>query len=178
MKIKVLEKTKGCMPEVFKVGDWIDLRTAEEVVLTGPYAKMLHRKKRDNELERLRDVLFDSKIIPLGVCIKVPKGFECIVAPRSSTFKKYGILQTNSIGVIDNLYCGNDDEWKMPVIATRPVTIPAGTRLAQFRMQLSQKATMWQKIKAMFSSSLVIVEVDSLDDNSRGGFGEGTNSKH
>lgn len=176
MKIKVLEKTPGCLPEIIKVGDWIDLRTAEDVTLIGPHAKMLHKKKREGELERVRDVLFDSNVIPLGVCIKVPKGFECIVAPRSSTFKKWGLLQTNSIGVIDNSYCSDKDEWKLPVIATRPVTIPKGTRIAQFRVVISQKATIWQKFKAVLGSPVAVVQVESLGGEPRGGFGSTDNN--
>lgn len=78
----------------------------------------------------------------------------------------------------DNImsYCGNEDEWKMPVLATRDVTIPKGTRIAQFKVQLSQKATWWQKLKWLFSSSIKIEKVASLDNPVRGGFGStGTN---
>lgn len=73
-------------------------------------------------------------------------------------------------------YCGEEDEWKMPVMATREVTIPKGTRIAQFRVQLSQKATWWQKLKWLFNSSVKIEQVDSLGNPSRSGFGStGTN---
>lgn len=105
MEIKVLELTSGCLPEILPQGDWIDLKTAIDVRFNAPQACKLHRRKAKgkevNEEERTRDVDFHSYIAPLGVCIQVPKGYECIVVPRSSTFKKYGILQTNSIGVID-----------------------------------------------------------------------------
>lgn len=117
-------------------GDWYDLATAEEVTL---------RKG-------------DFKIIRLGVSIELPQGYEAIVAPRSSTFKKYGILQANGIGIIDNGYCGDDDEWGFPAYACRDVTIPAATRICQFRIQKVQP-------------HLELVEVDSLDNESRGGFG-------
>ena len=78
-------------------------------------------------------------------------------------------LQDNTMS-----YNSDNDEWKLAVIATRKVTIPKGTRIAQFRVQLSQKATWWQKIKWLFSSSIKLEKVDSLDNEERGGFGEGT----
>lgn len=172
MTIKILEKTSGCMPTIIDNGDWIDLVTAEDITLRGPYSKTLKKKTKDGQVtERYRDVVAASKLIPLGVCIKVPSGFEALLLPRSSTFKKWGILQTNSQGIIDNSYSGNDDEWKLPVISTRTVTIPKGTRIAQFRIQLSQKATTWQKIKWLFSSKVKLKQVSSLDSQSRGGFG-------
>jgi dUTP pyrophosphatase len=171
MKIKVLEKEPGCMPEVIEKGDWIDLKTAENVYLLGPYAKMLHRHKKDEELQRLRDVIFDSTLIKLGVAMEIPKGCEAHLIVRSSSFKKWGILQSNSKGIIDYTYSSDKDEWKLPVIATRKVTIPKGTRIAQFRIQLSQKATWWQKLKWLFSSSIKLEKVDSLKNEERGGFG-------
>lgn len=101
MKIKILEKTPGCMPKQFKVGDWFDLSTAEEVTLKDPHAETLHKHKVGEETVKFRDVVFHSTLIPLGVAMQLPKGFEAIVAPRSSSFRKFGIIQTNSIGVID-----------------------------------------------------------------------------
>ncbi len=95
--------------------------------------------------------------ICLGVAMKLPEGYEAIIAPRSSTFKRYGLLETNSIGVIDNSYCGNDDIWAMPCIATKAITIPKGTRLCQFRIQEEQP-------------KINFVEVENLGE-SRGGFG-------
>lgn len=177
MTIKVLEKTEGCMPQIIDKGDWIDLYTAEDIVLRAPYAKTLHIVKKDgNNTEKLRDVIFDSALVNLGVAMKLPKGFEAIIAPRSSTFKKYGIIQSDMIAVIDSSYCGNNDIWKLPITATRNITIPKGTRLCQFRVQLSQKATVWQKIKWLFSNGTKLKKVDSLDDTDRGGFGtSGTN---
>lgn len=78
---------------------------------------------------------------------------------------------TNSQGIIDNSYCGNDDEWKFPAMAFKEIVIPKGTRIAQFRIVLSQKATIWQKIKHMFSSRIKLQKVESLSWNNRGGFG-------
>jgi dUTP pyrophosphatase len=72
---------------------------------------------------------------------------------------------------VDCTYRGENDEWRFPVIATKDITIPKGTRIAQFRVQLSQKATVWQKIKWLFSSKPKLVKVTSLGDKSRGGFG-------
>lgn len=117
-------------------GDWIDLRSRVTIDLaTGNYYE-----------------------IPLGVAMKLPDGYEAIVAPRSSTFKKWGIIQTNSVGIIDNSYCGDNDEWKLPVIATRKTTIHAGDRICQFRIQ--KKMT-----KPTFKT------VSHLSDKDRGGFG-------
>lgn len=175
MKIKIFEKTQECMPQDFKVGEWYDLKTAEDITLKAPYAKTLHYKTKGNKVEeKYRDVVFHHTLIPLGVCMEIPKGYEALLTPRSSTFLKYGILQTNSIGIIDNLYSSEEDEWKMPVVATRHVTIPAGTRIAQFRIQLSQKASWWQKLKWLFSSCPELKKVKHLNNPTRGGFGKGT----
>jgi dUTP pyrophosphatase len=111
------------------------------------------------------------------VIIQLPEGYEAELKPRSSAFNKWGIIQTNSVGAIDYTYRGINDEWKLPVIATRNVTIPKGTRVCQFRIQLSQKATVWQKLKWLFSSSIKIKEIHVVEDPSRGGFGEGTKNK-
>ena len=179
MTIKVLEKTEGCMPVQFKQGDWIDLVTAEDVTLKGPYAKVLKKKTKNGEVtERYRDVVFDSTLIPLGVAIQMPGGFEGYLLPRSSTFKKYGLVQTNSQGVIDESYSSDKDEWKMPVMATRAVTIPKGTRIAQMRIQLSQKATMKQKLMWAFSSGIKIKMVRTLSNKERGGFGSTDKQQH
>ena len=179
MTIKVLEKTEGCFPIVFKQGDWIDLFTAEDIHLKAPQANKMHIRstgKNPSQELRTRDVDFDFQMIPLGVAMQLPKGMEGHILPRSSTFKKYGLLLVNSQGIVDNLYCGDDDEWKFPAIATKTVTIPKGTRIAQFRIQLSQKATVWQKIKWLFSSSVTLKKVDSLGNKNREGFGStGTN---
>ncbi len=122
--------------EKIEKGDWIDLYTYEDTVLFAG----------------------DSAIIPLGVAMKLPAGYEAIVAPRSSTFKRWSIIQTNSLGVIDSSYCGDDDQWGMPVYATRNVTIPKGTRLCQFRIQKRQP-------------DILFKEVDFLNNENRGGFG-------
>lgn len=178
MKIKVFEKTAGCFPEVFEIGEWYDLKVAEDVMLKAPHAKTLHQHKNNSEVvEKFRDVIFNYTLLPLGICMEIPDGYEAYVLPRSSTFKKHGIIQTNSEGIIDSSYCSEQDEWKMPVMATRFTTIPKGTRIAQFRIQLSQKATFWQKLKWLFSSSVKLEKVNTLKGKVRGGFGAGTDTK-
>lgn len=177
MKIKILRINRNIdMPTIIDKGDWIDLRLSQVTTLKAPYATMLKRKKDNDEIERVRNVVFDFQLLPLGVAMKLPKGFEAMLLPRSSTFKKYGIIQANSEGVVDETFCGNNDEWKMPVIAYKDITIPANERICQFRIQLSQKASIWQKLKWLFSNKIELVEVDSLSDENREGFGS-TGSK-
>lgn len=124
-------------PLVQKEGsDWIDLRAAEEVKLS------------PNQF----------KLIPLGVSMKLPEGYEAHIVPRSSTFKTWGIIQTNHMGVIDESYCGDDDQWMMPVLATKAVIIHRNDRICQFRIVKKQPKILFQ-------------EVDTLGEESRGGFG-------
>lgn len=116
--------------------DWIDLRAAEEVELKAG----------------------DFKLINLGVSMKLPEGYEAHIAPRSSTFKNYGLLQVNSVGVVDNSYSGDQDVWKMPVWATRDTVIHVNDRICQFRIVENQP-------------KLHFEEVEHLDASARGGFG-------
>lgn len=174
MKLTIKVKKLNCftdIPEIIAKGDWVDLKAAADVIMEAPQAGILKRHKVGDKEESHRDVSFDIKLIPLGVAMKLPKGFEAIVAPRSSTHKKFGIMQANQFGIIDNCYCGNNDEWKFPAVAMRDTTISKGDRICQFRIQLSQKATFWQKLKWFLSSGIKFVEVESLDSISRGGFG-------
>lgn len=150
------------MPEILKVGDCIDLMTSKEYNLKAPYAKA------DGQLA------FNYILLDLGVVIEMPKGFEAILLPRSSTFKKWGIIQTNSIGEIDQTFCGPNDIWKMPILALRNTVIPKGTPIAQFKIQLSQKATVWQKLKWLFSPKIEVVKVSEMNNKDRGGFGTGS----
>ena len=151
MKIKIKVLTEGCMPEIIEKGDWIDLKVAKNVKLEVNTSKV--------------------NLLPLGVAMKLPEGFEAIVAARSSTPSKLGIICANALGIIDNSFMGNKDEWKFPAIAIKDTTIKKGTRICQFRIQLSQKATIWQKIKWLFSNKIELVQVDNLSDNNRGGIG-------
>lgn len=134
MKIKVREITPGCMPEKIEVGDWIDLRVSEDSYIYG-----------------------DSYwVIPLGVAMELPKGYEAIIEPRSSTIRRYGLIGIT--GVIDNSYCGDNDEWKFCCYATRNQWIKKGARLCQFRIQKKQP-------------SFELVKVDHLGNKDRGGLG-------
>lgn len=117
-------------------GDWIDLRAAETVEMH----------------------VGEFKLISLGVSMKLPEGYEAHLAPRSSTFKKWGITQANSFGVIDNSYSGTNDIWRVPVIAHRDTTIYEGDRICQFRIVKKQP-------------EVTFVEVEELDSTDRGGFG-------
>ena len=80
----------------------------------------------------------EFKLIPLGVAMQLPKGYEAHVVPRSSTFKNYGLLQVNSCGIIDGSYCGDDDMWRMPVYATRDTVVNVNDRICQFRIVENQ----------------------------------------
>lgn len=132
-----------CVPYKADKGDWIDLSTAEDIYVY---------RKEDIYAQYLR--------ISLGVSMKLPDEYEAILAARSSTFGKFGIIMAGGIGVIDNSYCGDNDIWQFPAIFTRPglTIIGKGTRIAQFRIQKQQP-----KINFIF--------MDSLLSEDRGGFG-------
>lgn len=117
-------------------GDWIDLRAAETVKLNKG----------------------EFKLISLGVSMKLPEGYEAHIVPRSSTFKTWGIIQTNHMGVIDNSYCGDNDVWMMPVLATKDTVINENDRICQFRI-----------VKKM--EDIGFIEVQELEGIDRGGFG-------
>ena len=116
--------------------DWVDLRAADEVVLkAGEY-----------------------RAIPLGVAMKLPKGYEAHVVPRSSTFKNFGVIQTNHMGVIDESYCGDNDQWYFSAYALRATVIHVNDRICQFRIMEHQPALKFE-------------EVVRLEGEDRGGFG-------
>lgn len=116
--------------------NWIDLRAAEDVEL-----------KQD-----------ECKLIPLGIAMQLPAGYEAIVAPRSSTLKNFGVTQTNSIGIIDETYCGDNDQWFFPAKAERDTVIHAGDRICQFRIIEHQP-------------QLFFEAVETLGNEDRGGIG-------
>lgn len=116
--------------------DWIDLRAATDINLSKG----------------------EFYLIPLGVAMEIPEGYEAHIVPRSSTFKNYGIIQTNSTGIIDNSYSGDNDQWFMPVYATRDDCIAVNSRIAQFRIFENQP-------------KIVFDEATRLNDKDRGGFG-------
>lgn len=136
IKIKYLSDQIKKLHYIDGKSDWIDLRVAENACL----------KKGE------------SRLIRLGIAMQLPEGYEAVVIPRSSTFANFGIIQTNSMGVIDETYCGNEDEWMMPVFATRDVAIHINDRICQFRIQKHQPTIEFE-------------EVDNLSNESRGGFG-------
>lgn len=171
MEIKYKILTPGCAPQISKKGDWVDLFTAKNVFLKGPEASTLKRKMVEGVETKTRNVEFSNTLIPLGIAMKLPQEFEAILAPRSSTYLKWNLLQTNSFGVIDNSFCGNNDEWQFPAVALKQQHIPAGTRLCQFRIQPSQNASIWTKIKWLFTNKITFKLVEDLGMEDRGGFG-------
>lgn len=134
MTIKVKYHNPKC--EFIRKGDWIDIKSA--VNITYPAGI--------------------SFLIPLGFSCKLPDGYEAHLLPRSSTFKRYGIIMTNSMGIVDNAYSGNDDIWQFPAYSLRAGKISVGDRIAQFRI-----------VKEM--PEVLVESVDHLDDENRGGFG-------
>ena len=137
MTIKIKYYVEGLIPvERIAKGDWIDLRAAEDVELKQG----------------------EHRLIRLGIGMILPEGYEAHTAPRSSTFRNYGIIQTNSIGVIDQSYCGEEDEWKLPVLAMRDTVIHKNDRICQFRIMEKQPEFAFEV-------------VDQLCAASRGGFG-------
>ena len=170
LKIKVKVLTEGCMPVINENGDWVDLKSAVDITISAPQSDVLKRKTIEGERVGHRDVEIPTYYIPLGVAMQLPQGFEAIIDSRSST-PKLGFFQPSSEAVIDNVYNGNNDEWKYWATALRDTTIHKGDRICQFRIQLSQKATMWQKIKWLLSSGIELVEVDDLGNDNRGGIG-------
>jgi len=117
-------------------GNWIDLRAAETVQLDQ----------------------FEYGLISLGVSMKLPDGYEAHIAPRSSTFKNFGIIQANGVGIIDSSYSGDGDIWKFPAFAFVKTVIHKGDRICQFRIVESQP-------------DVVFETVDVLYGEDRGGFG-------
>ena len=161
-KVRYRLLTIGCAPVVNENGDAFDLRAAEDTTLSAPMA--------DHD----GVVKFSTALVPLGIAMELPKGCKADVKPRSSTFRKWHIMETNSIGLIDESYRGDTDEWKMPVIAFKESHISKGDRLCQFEIRPSQKATLWQKFLWLITTGYQFVEVETLGNKARGGFGEGT----
>ncbi len=136
IKIKYLNDDIKRLEYIDGKSDWIDLRAAEEVELKAGEFKLIH----------------------LGVAMQLPEGYEAHIVPRSSTFKKWGIIQTNHCGIVDNTYCGPNDWWRMPVFALRDTKIEVNDRICQFRIQKNQP-------------TLVFNEVEEMEADNRGGFG-------
>ena len=117
------------IPPIEKIpqGDWVDLRAAERVEMKkGEY-----------------------RLISLGVSMKLPAGYEAHIAPRSSTFKKWGILMTNSVGVVDESYCGENDLWVFSALAMRDTVIEKGDRICQFRLMRKMPEVCFETVASL-----------------------------
>ena len=151
MKVKYVREDRTIFP-ISKItkGDWVDLSIVEDADI----------KKGD------------FAILSLGIRMKLPKGFEALIIPRSSTPKKWGVILMNSVGLIDNSYCGKEDIWKFGALAFRNAKIPKCTRVCQFRIIPSMNASFWTKLRWLFTSKVEFVEQEYLQgEESRGGFG-------
>jgi len=172
LKIKVKLFDGATLPEIIDKGDWVDLRSNEDITMRCPQAQVQRKKVVNGEvMYRYRNVYVNNTLIPLGVAMELPKGYEAHILPRSSSFGKFGIILGNSMGIIDNTYCGDYDEWLFNAVALRETTVSKGDRICQFRIELSQKANIWQKLKWLFTSSIEFVQVDSLENTNRRGIG-------
>ena len=136
IKIKYFSDEMERLDYIDGKSDWIDLRASEEVEL----------KKGE------------FKLIPLGVAMELPKGYEAHILPRSSTFKNFGIIQTNHCGIVDGSYCGDNDMWRMPALAVRDTVIHVNDRICQFRIVENQPEIHFE-------------EVEHLTGTDRGGVG-------
>lgn len=136
IKIKYFSEEIEKLRYIDGKSDWIDLRAAADMELKAG----------------------EFKLIPLGVAMELPKGYEAHVVPRSSTFKNFGIIQVNSMGIIDETYCGDNDQWFMPALAMRDTKICVNDRICQFRIMTHQPTVDFQM-------------VEKLDGKDRGGFG-------
>ena len=171
MKIKVKLSNDICFLEITKKGDWVDLKSAINLKIESP--KMYAKNIVESEIkdESYIPVTFQNTLIPLGIAMELPKGFEAVINPRSSTYKHYGIISANHQGVIDNSYNGDNDQWQFNAIMMKDGQINIGDRICQFRIQLNQKASIWQKIKWMFTHKIEFEYVKQLGEENRGGFG-------
>jgi dUTP pyrophosphatase len=136
IKIKYLSNQIEKLKYIDDKSDWIDLRAAEEI------------KMKAGEF----------RLIPLGIAVELPKGYEAHVVPRSSTFKNFGLLQSNSMGIVDESYCGDNDQWFFPALAMRDTEIHVNDRICQFRIMEHQP-------------QIEFIEVSELKNTDRGGHG-------
>lgn len=136
IQIQYLDNTIEKLAYIDGKSDWIDLRSAVDVELKAGEFKLIH----------------------LGIAMKLPEGYEAHVVPRSSTYKNFGIIQTNHCGIIDSSYCGPNDYWYMPAYALRDTVIHKNDRICQFRIEKNQP-------------KLVFEEVNELSGANRGGIG-------
>ena len=136
IKVRYISKEIEKLRYIDGKSDWVDLRSAEDVDLKAG----------------------ESRLIRLGIAVELPEGYEAHIVPRSSTYRNFGIIQTNHMGVVDHSYCGDSDEWMYPVYAVRDTHISVNDRICQFRIMENQPA-------------LCFEEVEHLTGKDRGGFG-------
>lgn len=136
LKIRYISDEIDELTYIENKSDWIDLRAAENVVMKAG----------------------EFRLIRLGIAVELPEGYEAHIVPRSSTFKNFGVIQTNHMGVVDGSYCGNEDEWKWPALAMRDTEIHVNDRICQFRIMKNQPEIRFEK-------------VEKLSGKNRGGFG-------
>lgn len=136
IKIKYFSDQIEKLQYIENKSDWIDLRAAEEIELKAG----------------------EFKLIPLGIAMELPKGYEAHIVPRSSTYKNFGIIQTNSTGIVDESYCGDHDQWFFPALAMKDTVIHVNDRICQFRIVEHQPR-------------IEFVEVSELMNEDRGGLG-------
>mgnify|MGYP002556669835 FL=1 len=162
MKLKIYYKSvdENIQPVVLKDGEWFDLMAAEDHTFLAPH-----------NAYNTRITQYDSYKISLGIAMSLPVGIEAILAPRSSLFEKKGLELVNSIGVIDSTYSGNSDIWNAYLKASRDCVVTKGERIVQFRLQPSQRASVWTKLKWLFTSKIEFINVDDLGRPNRGGNG-------
>lgn len=126
IKIKYLSDKIDKLEKITK-GDWIDLRAAEDITMKAG----------------------EFRLIPLGIAMQLPEGYEAHIVPRSSTFKNFGIIQTNHQGVVDSSYCGDNDQWYMPSYALRDTQIHANDRICQFRIMENQPEIIFEETQEL-----------------------------
>ena len=136
IKVRYISKEIEKLRYIDGKSDWVDLRSAEDVDLKAG----------------------ESRLIRLGIAVELPEGYEAHIVPRSSTYRNFGIIQTNHMGVVDHSYCGDNDEWMYPVLAMRDTHISVNDRICQFRIMENQPALSFE-------------EVEHLTGKERGGFG-------
>lgn len=136
IKIKYISDQVEKLRYIEDKSDWIDLRAADKIIMQAG----------------------EFRLIPLGIAMELPKGYEAHVVPRSSTFKNFGIIQTNSTGIIDETYCGDNDQWYFPALAMRDTVININDRICQFRIVEHQPR-------------IEFIELESLGNQDRGGLG-------
>lgn len=127
IKIQYKDDTIERLKYIDGKSDWIDLRAAEKIEL------------KQGEF----------KLLPLGVAMQLPKGYEAHIVPRSSTYKNFGIIQTNHTGIVDESYCGPNDWWYMPAYALRDTVIEKNDRICQFRIQKHQPEVVFEEVEAL-----------------------------